>query len=76
MASGKDQYQIELIDTSIVCAHGPNYAVQLILNDVALVPGHFTNIILISKLASQNVPMDPGDSLLYVKENSQRQNYG
>ncbi|KAI0992007.1 hypothetical protein K3495_g16179, partial [Podosphaera aphanis] len=74
VASGKDLYPIESIGTTTITARGPNGPVELILYDVAYVPGYFTNIVSISKLSSQNIHMDSGDSILYIKRNNQRHN--
>ncbi|KAI0992750.1 hypothetical protein K3495_g15435, partial [Podosphaera aphanis] len=75
VASGKDQYPIESIGTATITAHGPNGPVELTLYDVAFVPGYFTNIVSISKLSSQNIHMDSGDSILYIKEKNKRRNF-
>ncbi|KAI0993440.1 hypothetical protein K3495_g14744 [Podosphaera aphanis] len=75
VASGKDHYPIESIGTATDSAQGPNGPVELILNDVAFVPGYFTNIVSISKLASKNIHMDSGDSMLYIKDNNERRDF-
>ncbi|KAI0992533.1 hypothetical protein K3495_g15652, partial [Podosphaera aphanis] len=75
VASGKDSYPIESIGTATISVRGPKGPVELVLHDVALVPGFFTNIVSISKLSSQGIHMDSGEALLYTNHQGQRRNF-
>jgi hypothetical protein len=68
-------FSIESIGTATISVRGPKGPVELVLHDVALVPGFFTNIVSISKLSSQGIHMDSGEALLYTNHQGQRRNF-
>ncbi|KAI0993009.1 hypothetical protein K3495_g15175, partial [Podosphaera aphanis] len=71
VASGTQINPIESIGTATITVRGPDGPVDLILRDVAYMPGYFTNIVSITKLETDNIYMDTRQRVLYTMKDDQ-----